>query len=204
MDYCRYVDDMHFVIKLAPNDLDSFRTEFPAFIQQLLDKTAPGLLLNKKKTQVMYGDTHSPNVQVADAMQAVTNSVSGPLDVETARHALEMLDGLLAVSNSRRAQPEPAGTGQDDLLRRILSVEPDVRNDTLERFVGNRWRTVFRSLRVMADADSLTDTNLNVGRRFLDSRPAGEGSLGRATSQVDSRSIERSVAEGLPRPLSVS
>ena len=118
----------------------------------------------------MYGNSHSPNVPVAEAMQAVNKSVSGPLDIETARHALDMLDGLLAVSKSRQTQVNPTGTGQDDALRRILSVEPDVRNDTLERFVAHRWRRVYRSLRVMADAEDFTDTTLNVGRIFLDQR----------------------------------
>jgi hypothetical protein len=170
MDYCRYVDDMRFVVALGDDESDGFRSEFPAYIQQLLDKTAPGLLLNKQKTQVMFGNDHSSNVPVADAMQAVTENVSGPLDVETARHALEMLDGLLAVSNSRRGQSEPTGTGQNDVLRRILSVEPDVRNDSLERFVAHRWRKVYRSLRVMADAESFADSTLNVGRQLLDQR----------------------------------
>ena len=169
-DYCRYVDDMRFVVDLEDHDLDSFESDFKAFLKGLLEAKAPGLLLNEKKTQVMYGNSHSPNVPVAEAMQAVNNSVSGPLDVETAKHALEMLDGLLAVSSSRQRQVAPTGTGQDDVLRRILSVEPDVRNDTLERFVAHRWRRVFRSLRVMADADDLTDTTLNVGRVLLDQR----------------------------------
>ena len=61
-----------------------------------------------------------------------SDSRFGPLDVETARHALEMLDGLLAVSNSRQNQIAPTGTGQDDTLPQILSVEPDVRPDTLD------------------------------------------------------------------------
>lgn len=170
LDYCRYVDDMRFVIDLAEQDLVTFEIEFKTFLKDLLGTKAPGLQLNEKKTQVMYGNSHSPNVPVAEAMQAVNNSVSGPLDVETARHALEMLEGLLAVSNSRQSQSTPTGTGQDDILRRILSVEPDVRNDTLERFVAHRWRKVFRSLRVMADADEMTDTSLNVGRTLLDQR----------------------------------
>jgi hypothetical protein len=170
LDYCRYVDDMRFVVDLAEQDLAAFEIEFKAFLTELLGKKAPGLQLNEKKTQVMYGNSHSPNVPVAEAMQAVNNSVSGPLDVETARHALEMLEGLLAVSNSRQSQSTPTGTGQDEILRRILSVEPDVRNDTLERFVAHRWRKVFRSLRVMADADEMTDTSLNVGRSLLDQR----------------------------------
>jgi hypothetical protein len=103
-------------------------------------------------------------------MQSVNNNVSGPLDVETARHALEMLDGLLAVSNSRKSQPAPVGTGNDELMRRVLAVEPDVRNDTLERFVAHRWRRVYRSLRVMADEESLTDSTMNIGRKILDQR----------------------------------
>ncbi len=170
LDYCRYVDDMRFVVDLEKHDLSTFESEFKLFLQTLLDSKAPGLKLNEKKTQVMYGNSHSPNVPVAEAMQSVNTAVSGPLDVETARHALEMLDGLLAVSNSRQTQTVPTGTGQDDILRRILSVEPDVRNDTLERFVAHRWRKVFRSLRVMADADDLADSTLNVGRVLLDQR----------------------------------
>jgi len=170
LDYCRYVDDMRFVVDLANADVSSFEEEFTSFLQASLDLKAPGLKLNPTKTQVMYGDSHAPNVAVADAMQAVNESVSGPLDVETAKHALEMLDGLLAVSNSRHTQSTPTGTGQDEMLRRLLSVEPDVRNDTLERFVAHRWRRVFRALRVMADADGVTDTTLNVGRTLLDQR----------------------------------
>jgi hypothetical protein len=170
LDYCRYVDDMRFVVNLENHDLATFDAEFKTFLRTLIGEKAPGLLLNEHKTQVMYGNTHAPTVPVAEAMQAVNKNVSGPLDIETARHALEMLDGLLAVSNSRKSQITPTGTGQDEMLRRILSVEPDVRNDTLERFVAHRWRRVYRSLRVMADADDLTDTTLNVGRTLLDQR----------------------------------
>jgi hypothetical protein len=170
LDYCRYVDDMRFVVDLEEDDLPTFESDFNAFLKATLRAKAPGLVLNEQKTEVMYGNSHSPNVPVAEAMQAVNKSVSGPLDIETARHALELLDGLLAVSNSRLTQITPTGTGQDDMLRRILSVEPDVRNDTLERFVAHRWRRVYRSMRIMADAEDFTDTTLNVGRQLLDQR----------------------------------
>ena len=170
MDYCRYVDDMRFVIRFDDETPDDFRNEFEAMVERQLKKHAPGLLLNKKKTQIMYGDSHSSNVPVAEAMQSVNTNVSGPLDVETARHALEMLDGLLAVSNSRKNQPTPEGTGHDELLKRVLAVEPDVRNDTLERFVAHRWRRVYRTLRVMAEDENITDSTMNVGRKVLDQR----------------------------------
>ncbi|TWT64383.1 reverse transcriptase domain-containing protein [Rubinisphaera italica] len=170
VDYCRYVDDMRFVVQFDKETPDDFRDEFEAMLQRLLDRFAEGLKLNQKKTVVMLGDSHSSNVPVAEAMQSVNNNVSGPLDVETARHALEMLDGLLAVSNSRKSQPAPEGTGNDELMRRVLAVEPDVRNDTLERFVAHRWRRVYRSLRVMADEESLTDSTMNIGRKILDQR----------------------------------
>lgn len=161
---------MRFVVQFDENAPEDFRKEFEELLQRLLNRLAPGLLLNQKKTQVMFGDSHSSNVPVAEAMQSVNNNVSGPLDVETARHALEMLDGLLAVSNSRKNQPTHVGTGNDDLMRRVLAVEPDVRNDTLERFVAHRWRRVYRSLRVMADEESLTDSTMNIGRKILDQR----------------------------------
>ena len=119
----------------------------------------------------MYGNTHSPNVPVADAMQAVNNSVSGPLDVETARHALEMLDGLLAISNGRQSQIAPTGTGRDLTCYAVYS-RSNLMSETipLRHFVANRWRRVYRSLRFMADADDLADTTLNVGRTLLDQR----------------------------------
>ncbi|QDT48911.1 Reverse transcriptase (RNA-dependent DNA polymerase) [Symmachiella dynata] len=170
MDYCRYVDDMRFVVCFDDDAPEKFRDEFEAMVERQLSRHAPGLLLNKEKTQIMYGDSHSSNVPVAEAMQSVNTNVSGPLDVETARHALEMLDGLLAVSNSRKNQPTPEGTGHDELLKRVLAVEPDVRNDTLERFVAHRWRRVYRSLRVMAEDENVSDSTMNVGRRLLDQR----------------------------------
>ncbi|GAB5407429.1 MAG: RNA-directed DNA polymerase [Aureliella sp.] len=170
VDYCRYVDDMRFVIQFDEQAPDDFTVEFEAMLERRLDQHAIGLKLNRKKTVVIHGDSHSSNVPVADAMQLVNNNVSGPLDVETARHALEMLDGLLAVSNSRKAQPAPEGTGNDELMRRVLAVEPDVRNDTLERFVAHRWRRVYRSLRVMSDEDSAGDSTMQIGRTILDQR----------------------------------
>jgi len=117
VDYCRYVDDMRFVVAL-PGNATLFEEQFVSFLEGALNTEAPGLKLNRSKTQVKYGDRHTANVQVADAMHAVNESVSGPLDVETAKHALEMLDGLLAVSSSRQVQATPTGTGQDEMLRR--------------------------------------------------------------------------------------
>lgn len=170
MDYCRYVDDMRFVIQFDDETPEDFRTQFETTLSRQLKRHAPNLILNEKKTQIMYGDSHASNVPVAEAMQAVNTNVSGPLDVETARHALEMLDGLLAVSNSRKSQPTPEGTGHDERLKRVLAVEPDVRNDTLERFVAHRWRRVYRTLRVMADDESVADSTMNIGRTLLDQR----------------------------------
>ncbi|MBC8356888.1 MAG: hypothetical protein H8E66_33370, partial [Planctomycetes bacterium] len=170
IDYRRYVDDMRFVIQLGSTSPQKFQAEFEAFLVSLLDTHAPGLKLNADKTVVKYSHSHPSHAPLADAMQAVQTEISGPMDVETARQALEMLDGLLATSGQRRQRLEPKGTGQDEALMRTFSVEPDVRTETLERFVAHRWRHVFRSLRVMADADGLPDSSLNVGRMLLDRR----------------------------------
>lgn len=170
VDYCRYVDDMRFVVRLRSKSTKTFKSDFESFLVSLLDKHAPGLKLNSDKTVIKYSHSHPSHAPLADAMQAVQAEISGPMDVETARQALEMLDGLLASSGQRRQSFMPKDTGQDDELTKMFSVEPDVRTETLERFVAHRWRHVFRSLRVMADADGLTDSSLNVGRRLLDRR----------------------------------
>jgi hypothetical protein len=53
VDYCRYVDDMRFVVQFDGDAPDDFRKEFEEMLQRLLNRLAPGLLLNQKKTQVM-------------------------------------------------------------------------------------------------------------------------------------------------------
>lgn len=174
VDYCRYVDDMRFVLKV-PDKLPSaqIKDEIEAYVKNALFQTAPNLAINPDKTKVVLGDGQSSRTPVAGAMHTIGTHVSGPLDIATAKQALELLDGLLALSGQRRKELTPKGTGQDEALTRLFSAEPDVRNETVERFVAHRWRRVFRSLRVMSDAEGLADSSLNVGREFLDQRAEG-------------------------------
>jgi hypothetical protein len=174
VDYCRYVDDMRFVLRV-PDALPAtqIKQEIEAYLENTLAQAAPGLAINPDKTQVVLGDSQSSHTPIADAMQTISTRVSGPLDVTTAKQALELLDGLLALSGQRRKGLVPKDTGQDEALARLFATEPDVRNETVERFVAHRWRRVFRSLRVMSDAEGLSDSSLNVGREFLDQRAEG-------------------------------
>lgn len=169
IDYCRYVDDMRFVLEV-PEELDTeqLKSEFNEYLEHKLQQTAPGLAANPDKTDIKRGNAEAASTPLANTMRAVVTQISGPLDVASARQALEELDGLLAASTRRREKLKIAGTGQDEALRRLLSPEPDVRNETVERFVAHRWRRVYRSLRLMSDAEGFTDSSLNVGRAFLD------------------------------------
>lgn len=169
IDYCRYVDDMRFLLEVPEGlETEELKSEFNEYLTRRLAKTAPGLSANPDKTQIKRGDAEAASTPIADTMRAVVTQISGPLDVATARQALEELDGLLATSTRRREELKVEGTGQDEALRRLLAPEPDVRNETVERFVAHRWRRVYRSLRIMSDAEGFTDSSLNVGRAFLD------------------------------------
>ncbi len=170
VDYCRYVDDMRFVIKFTGKRAKGFRKQIVEVINSFLKQHAPELDLNHDKTSVTYGGSHESSLPVADAMRSVTRSVSGPLDTDTAIHALEVLDGLLAVSNAKTMKLDPTETGADKEIRRAFAVDPDVRIDSLERFVAHRWRKVFRELRLMADDGDGSESDLWFGRTMLDRR----------------------------------
>lgn len=170
IDYCRYVDDMRFVVKFTGRRAKGFRDQIVEMINDCLEQHAPELDLNPDKTSVTFGGSHESSLPVADAMQSVTRSVSGPLDTDTAIHALEVLDGLLAVSKAKTTKLEPTETGADKEIRRAFAVDPDVRIDSLERFVAHRWRKVFRELRLMADDGDGSESDLRFGRMMLDRR----------------------------------
>ncbi len=170
VDYCRYVDDMRFVIKFTGKKAKGFRKQIVDLINSCLKQHAPELELNHDKTSVTYGGSHESSLPVADAIRSVTRSVSGPLDTDTAIHVLEALDGLLAVSNATTEKLEPTKTGADMEIRRAFAVDPDVRIDSLERFVAHRWRKVFRELRLMADEGDGSESDLWFGRTMLDRR----------------------------------
>jgi hypothetical protein len=170
IDYCRYVDDMRIVVRFTGTRAKDFHKQIVEVINNCLKQHAPELDLNPDKTSVTYGGSHEASLPVADAMQSVTRSVSGPLDTDTAIHALEVLDGLLAVSKAKTLKLEPTETGADKEIRRAFAVDPDVRIDSLERFVAHRWRKVFRELRLMADDGDGSESDLRFGRTMLDRR----------------------------------
>ena len=49
LDYCRYVDDMRFVVDLEDHDLASFESDFKAFLKGLLEENALAFCSMKRK-----------------------------------------------------------------------------------------------------------------------------------------------------------
>ena len=169
-DYCRYVDDMRFKVFVRDHvSQEQLKAEFTKLVAALLEKTAPGLTLNADKTEVSIADPLPAVVQVGQTMRAVQQAVSGPLDVAAAEQVLGLIDGLFPAAERAAAAQErgglPKGENNPTLLE-VFTTDLDVRPDTVERFAANRWRRVYRNLRVMTE-DVEADPTAPAGSRVL-------------------------------------
>ena len=173
-DYCRYVDDMRFKVFVRNHvSQEQLKAEFTKLVVALLETTAPGLTLNADKTEVSVADPLPAVVQVGRTMQVVQQAVSGPLDVAAAEQVLGLIDGLFPAAERAAAAQErgglPKGESNPTLLE-VFTTDLDVRPDTVERFAANRWRRVYRNLRVMTE-DVEADPTAPAGSRVvLDNR----------------------------------
>jgi len=178
-DFCRYVDDMRFVVEFAndnePDDVVSLQQEFSDWINQCLNKYAADLSVNAEKTDVVLDAAPGAAVAVGETMKSLETIVSGPVDAAAANAVLEALGNLLPlaerasrekVGRSNRLKELPEGSVD---LQGLFSGHLDVRPDTLERFAANRWRRMFRHLRVLTDA-GLPATEIDSTPELLDER----------------------------------
>ena len=169
-DYCRYVDDMRFKVFVQDHvSPDTLKTEFTDAVETLLAGTAPGVTLNADKTEVSMADPLPGVIQVGQTMQAIQRAVSGPLDVAAADQVLGLIDGLFPAAERAAVTRERGGLpkGENDpILLEVFTTDLDVRPDTVERFAANRWRRVYRNLRVMTD-DGPADLTVPSGSRVL-------------------------------------
>lgn len=167
-DYCRYVDDLKFVISVdsdddSPHDLAELGKEISTWVQRLLKKhTTPHgpvgthLRLNAKKTQL------EPLVEIGTEsgtgarMKALQQQLSGPFDLDSLRQAEAGLNGLLSLAELGLIEEVKPAQG---ILRlaTVAALKHEVRDDTLTRFSAYRLVRSLRQRRRMTDLSESND-----------------------------------------------
>lgn len=153
LDYCRYVDDMRFVIKLSSsmNSMSSQEKEqalgdsFSDFLGNMLDSHATGLVIKPEKLGVLLGENVGGSKRFAAAMRRINENISGVFDVVRGGETLDLVEGLMLSTNSSKLNPG------NRFLGTVLDLEPDVAEQTVSRFAANRFKKIFRTLRPMCD-----------------------------------------------------
>jgi hypothetical protein len=205
VDYCRYVDDMRFVVRLAPA-LSSLETQshlenrlidsVTAVITSKLAEHAPALVVNPGKCDVVLGrNAGAGSIRLSSSMRRINHNASGVMDLFVGEETLEMIETLLYSS-------EAGSVGFENRFQdTILAAKPDVRDTTVARFAANRFRKAYRTLRPMVDStehdeaisgdvDVDESDDWNVGRFQLGATLSRE-SLDQKAFHFASRLVER-------------
>ena len=152
-DYCRYVDDMKFVIGINKDDflagIDESRIK--QVLQRLLDETAPGQIFSAEKGGLdrLGPDEHTDFVALR--MHESKSRVSDALDEQSAYE-------LLKINHDLWRETERMGDVDKVKVNRIGSIslvrnKTGVKNDTIERFAANNWRNAYKVLSSILPSD---------------------------------------------------
>ena len=167
LDYCRYVDDMRFVVRLEPGigELKKSKLEslliksFSKLLTEKLNEHADGLIVNPEKCEVVLGrNAAAGSVRVSSSMRRINHDASGVMDLFVGEQTLDLIETLLYSSESN-------SLGFNNRFQdTLLAAKPDVGEDTTARFAANRFRKAYRTLRPMlepAGAQPITTEQLN-------------------------------------------
>ncbi len=149
-DACRYVDDLRFVVEADTSfDLPEVEAKCHEWIEQTLQRTAPGLTANRHKTRaVAVHDSKRVMVFQSRRMRRIQETVSGGFDAHGGTQLLASLEGLFNTIG-QFVETDENGT------RWPLKAVPDVRDETVARFVAGRYRSTFRALRPLLEDEIL-------------------------------------------------
>jgi hypothetical protein len=154
VDYCRYVDDMRFVIRLSneikawkPSDQENYiKQELGQLLSELLARHADGLISNPEKLTVVLGTNVSGGtVQFSTIMDRINRNASGVMDAAIGEETLDLIEGLL---HSTRTKPMVLS---ERFQGTVLDKQPDIREETVARFAAHRFRMAYRTLRPMTE-----------------------------------------------------
>ena len=163
IDYCRYVDDMRFVVRLsdelaaepAAKREKILKKSFSKMLEESLNEHAPGLLAKEGKLSVLLGtNAGGGSTRFSMAMSRINRNASGVMDMFRGEETLDLIEGLFY---STRSKPMELGERFEGT---ILDSQPDVREETVSRFAANRFRAAYRTLRPMSEPEREVDSDL--------------------------------------------
>ena len=174
IDYCRYVDDLRFVVRLSRSMTrkpeDEIAQSITRTVSDILTQSAPGLVINHDKSSVVLGrDSGGGLIPISRTLQRINHNVSGTMDIITGLETMDLIEGVLAGQEHTEL-----GLGTEH-SKTFFAAKPDVRDETVARFSANRFRRTYRSLRPLCtDDDDPTDGSLlpTLSRISLDGRAA--------------------------------
>ena len=144
--YFRYVDDLRLIVSCRPGvDSHTLRNTVSDLVSRLLDDYAPGLRINRHKTEIAeINGKKRPLVHQSARMDRVQAAVSGGFDANLGAQILSSVFGLIRSQQTLNANT--SGTGWS------LRPLPDVQDHTTHRFAAGRFRTVYRSIRPLLES----------------------------------------------------
>ncbi|MEG0868595.1 MAG: RNA-directed DNA polymerase [Hafnia sp.] len=159
VDYCRYVDDMRFVVKVKKsknNNTESINNVITNLLKNEIDNI--GLIINPKKTkiEIFRGKTAG----LSRSLENIQTRLSGPISMENANEQLGHLESLLSLT---KTDFEPPKNGTSNRLAEIEKDRFDVREDTLKRFSANKISKILKELRHFTSQDIDTDGEVIAG-----------------------------------------
>lgn len=144
LDVCRYVDDLRIVLSVEGNpDLDTIKADIVVWLDDSLNIHAPGLKVSPDKTIVIdvFGDER-PLIRQSKRMQQIQAGVSGGFDSIGGLEILSAIQGLI------RSQSRFSKERINNQSFQFAPV-PDVGDATVARFSAHRYRSTYRSLRLL-------------------------------------------------------
>lgn len=148
VDYCRYVDDMRFIVIANKRDnnkilgMEITKDKMESMLQEHLKPL--GLSLNPIKTKI---DVFRSSVSgISTKLRSIQSTVSGPLSYNDIDEQLGHLEGIIHLAESLKPESQRNSTNP---LASIENYTRDVRDDTLLRFSANKIHSLLKSKRHM-------------------------------------------------------
>lgn len=151
LDVCYYVDDLRIVLRIAEGENENLiECGVCAWLQTLLERTAPGLLVEQRKTKAtVEGREKRFLVPQSKAAKRIQHEVSGTFDMLHGTELIGAIEGFFHTQQRYASADMGTGNARSGLLIGIS----DLRDDTATRFAAGRYRRTFRSLRPLLPSD---------------------------------------------------
>lgn len=141
IDYCRYVDDLRFVI-IGPNSDNNIaiknllKNEIHNFVNNFLVDLKLEIEINETKTKVSA--YRGKKIGISKQLNEIQNKTSGPMSPKQTDDLVNELEILLSVEKQDPIENQNGNEFNLDTLANIEHNIFDVREDTIRRFATNQ------------------------------------------------------------------